>query len=244
MVKQGTRLMIVLSILLMVSVASAQEAVKLAYGDIARGEITNSTFELEYVFAGQAGDIVVIEIAGDAESYSDAIEPMLFVIDPNGTQIIESEDGLPLKIATVSLVLPEDGAYTIIATREDGRSGEDEGNFILRLMQPQALLPGEVIEGRVDGETGNQYYVVVGEEAPTIHFRMNTAVRFAPQFTIRDAANYEDLLAYYVALTTASSGSISIANGEFYLVGVEYEKSDLLIYDEIEATYSVMLEDE
>lgn len=233
-------LFVVVCMLFVTSIASAQ-GTTLVYGDVVQGEITNSVFETEYVFEGKAGDVVVIEIAGDAESYSDAIEPVVFVLDPSGTQIIASEDGVPLKIATVSLVLPQDGAYTIIATREDGRSGDDEGNYILRLMQPLALLPGEAVEGRVDGQVGNQYYLVVGQEPVTIDFQMTAAVRFAPQFTVRSAANYEDLLAYYVSLTTDSSGSISLSGNETYLIGVEYEKSDLLIYDDIEATFTVML---
>lgn len=90
----------------------------------------NRKFDL-YTFTGQAGQTVNISM----ERLTGTLDPVLFLIDPNGVQIAQNDDAA--RDTTNSLIsgftLSEDGQYIIIATHFGGTFGVTAGDYRLTL---------------------------------------------------------------------------------------------------------------
>ena len=98
-----------------------------------------NTFDL-YSFQGATGETVTIRMSAGAKT----LDTALYLISPGGNEIASNDDGdLALldagAFATDSIIssftLPENGPYTIIATRYAGRYGGTIGSYSLTLSQ-------------------------------------------------------------------------------------------------------------
>ncbi|NWF70654.1 MAG: pre-peptidase C-terminal domain-containing protein [Chloroflexi bacterium] len=146
----------------------ADDATPIAYGETAEGEITNRTFAEEYVFEGNAGDIVTISMVDT--SRQGTLDPLVILIGQNGREIARNDDhtegDLPnaLDSQITEFELPEDGVYLIIATRFQGANGSSTGDYELTLdaevSEPTPDAPE--IEGEVlldeEGNLTNRAY--------------------------------------------------------------------------------------
>lgn len=103
----------------------------LQYGATVTGTIAGDTIAFNYTFSGSAGDVVTIRM----NSVSNALDPLLILLDPAGNTLIENDDdpdGI-FDSLIADFELPGDGVYTIIATRFQGELGSSEGDFELIL---------------------------------------------------------------------------------------------------------------
>jgi hypothetical protein len=93
-------------------------------GTIAAGDPTP-----EYTFTGTAGDIVRIELN------STDFDPLVRLINPNGSQLAANDDALGQDSLLDRIVLPESGTYTVIVDGFRGVTGRREisGGFALTL---------------------------------------------------------------------------------------------------------------
>ncbi|MBL8153866.1 MAG: PPC domain-containing protein [Anaerolineae bacterium] len=111
--------------------AQIENAQVLTSDQTATGSIRlNRKFDL-YTFTGQAGQTVNISM----ERLTGTLDPVLFLIDPNGVQIAQNDDAA--RDTTNSLIsgftLSEDGQYIIIATHFGGTFGVTAGDYRLTL---------------------------------------------------------------------------------------------------------------
>jgi hypothetical protein len=112
--------------------ASQIESAQVLAGDqTVTGSIRlNRKFDL-YTFTGRAGQTVNISM----ERLTGTLDPVLFLIDPNGVQIAQNDDAA--RDTTNSLIsgftLSEDGQYIIIATHFGGTFGVTAGDYRLTL---------------------------------------------------------------------------------------------------------------
>lgn len=153
------------------------------------GEITNESFAQDYVYKGSADEVVVIILA-PVDVLADYDQPALVVADSSGNQLINDDSYGTL---TVALELPEDGVYTITATRADGAEGLSVGEYTLTLLKPQEMALGDTVEGRIDNESAH-YYVYRGTEDFILVYNRDGA--FAPQVslaTIGDDGNLTEV---------------------------------------------------
>lgn len=114
-----------LVVCLMMALASvqAQEDTIINPGDTVNGTITaDSTGQARYVFGGTAGAEVVITMS------SNDFDAYLVLIDFNGNTVREDDDSGGRLNAQITVTIPEDGAYTIIATSL--RAYRSEGQFV------------------------------------------------------------------------------------------------------------------
>ncbi|HEY9645912.1 MAG TPA: PPC domain-containing protein [Chroococcidiopsis sp.] len=85
----------------------------------------NSLYD-EYSFDGQEGQTVTITLS------SDDFDPYLVLISPEGEVLAQNDDVSPDNFSSeISLTLPADGTYTVIANGYDSSS---QGNYVLEVV--------------------------------------------------------------------------------------------------------------
>ncbi|PJF20998.1 MAG: hypothetical protein CUN56_13330, partial [Phototrophicales bacterium] len=124
------RKLMILFILLITTTLSAQES--LSYGETVNGVITNQMPEVFYTFQGSRGDTIAIEM----QAVESELDSFLRLLLPDGTEYASDDDGAGnLNALLAPIFLPEDGIYTIVATRCCGDFGNSEGAYQLTLKQ-------------------------------------------------------------------------------------------------------------
>lgn len=141
----------------MVSSVLSQDGESLSYGESATGEITNRHFEIEYEFEAQAGDVVVMTMTpADTDAFR---TPGILLLNEEYDVVGEAFD-------TYSVTLFHDaqasGVYYILATRNDGRSGEGVGQFSLQLSRAPVLQNGQDLCEGATSESDKHYAVRAG----------------------------------------------------------------------------------
>jgi hypothetical protein len=110
-------------------------AERFAPGDRPQGELSDERWWAAYQFEGQAGQVVTVRMdALSVRTQVYTLEPYVILLTPDGRYLVESSDYLYEPFAQVqNITLPEDGLYTVIATRYMGAEGISQGEFRLRL---------------------------------------------------------------------------------------------------------------
>jgi hypothetical protein len=157
------RILVLVFVLFTLIIAStavqAQEGATIAYGDVVRGQITNRRFEVVYNFEGNARDVVIIEMKA-VDVRGKLTNPALLLLNASGDTIADTSRNIVFLNTTLAIQLPRDGAYTVIATRAQGRTGKSEGEFTLELIKPDTLAPGSSVSDRISNRSRSNYYVV------------------------------------------------------------------------------------
>ncbi|MBZ0240173.1 MAG: pre-peptidase C-terminal domain-containing protein, partial [Cutibacterium acnes] len=105
----------------------------IALGETVSGTINDDTYEIRFNFTGGAGDVVTIDMNA-AESELDSL---LILLGPDGRELTQNDDvnDSTRDSRISSYVLPQDGAYTIVATRYEQQDGDTQGRFTLTLTE-------------------------------------------------------------------------------------------------------------
>ena len=161
----------------------------LTYGDTVRGNISNTNASQRYQFRGGAGDVVTFSMAnvnGDLDAY-------LLLVDTSGNLIAEDNDSGQATNAQMTVTLPNDGDYFIIATRNGQAEGLTAGEFVLAVtssasppVSADAVLPedyeafpildyGDSVTGRITDVVFQELYVFYGDEGDTVSITMAAA---------------------------------------------------------------------
>jgi thiol-disulfide isomerase/thioredoxin len=110
-----------------VEIQPVEESEALSYDGPVAGTITSDNVQQAYAFAGRAGDVVSVRM--DARQ---PLEPYVVLLTPEGDYLAESSDFLYETYAQVQdITLPEDGVYTVVATRYMGTDGISAGVYTL-----------------------------------------------------------------------------------------------------------------
>lgn len=131
----------------------------ISYGDVVNGEITDDNYEIEYTFQGKQSDVIIARLE-PIETFGDLDNPELILLRPNGRVLIDTTKAFNYGRAFLVGELPEDGEYTLIASRRDGRAGDSKGEFSLELLLPQLITEERSVSNEVSSDAGDQYYVV------------------------------------------------------------------------------------
>lgn len=162
----------------------------LVYGDTVQGLISSSLPSQQYRFRGSADDTVTFSMtttSGDLDAY-------LILADASGNLVAEDNDGGQDTNAQITVELPADGDYFIIATRRGQEQGLTSGEFVLALTssaEPQALdenttLPEDFVglptieyntsaTGRITDVVFQETYVFFGNAGDEIEITMEAA---------------------------------------------------------------------
>lgn len=154
------------------------EEQEIQIGESRQGRIDGETPAVPYRFSGVAGDSIVVRMSrteGDLSSY-------LIVLDENEQMLAEGGDGDGDGAAEVAYVLPAEGVYLIVATREGQAQGTTAGSFLLELSAGEAFAPllpadyaslpllayGDTVEGEISDAKFMDVYVFLGQEGDPI----------------------------------------------------------------------------
>jgi hypothetical protein len=213
------------------------DAEKIEYGTIVTGEITNREFEIPYLFDGEEDDVIVIEMK-QADFLNDLNSPSLILLDAD-FDVIASTYGYSSTVLALSL--PEDGEYTILATRADGRSGDSVGEYILSLNKPTPMAPFEIAEDDITTEETDYFLVSGYSEFSIIYTRVNG--EFAPQITINiisDEGDLEELA--YLAGDKLAGGTLSIDEREEVFIITVAEPLFSFYFEDVRTDYTLALQ--
>jgi hypothetical protein len=153
-------LVIALAIFMAVSAvaAQAQEEETIDFGQKLKGELTNRAFEVPYIFNGKANDTVIIQMAA-ADTTSRMANPSLIVLNSNN-DVVVSNQVIQFRTATLIFQVPQDDKYTILATRDKGRSGTSQGEYTLELIKPAALVLDTPVKEEITNRGRSNYYLI------------------------------------------------------------------------------------
>jgi len=159
----------------------------LAYGDKAQGDLNNDTPYVAYQFVAQAGDIVGIQV----NALSGTLDPQVVLFSPNGAEIALNDDD-PLGGFNAYLrdfPIPENGIYTIWATRFNRDQGTSEGRFEILLervgggavttpvpISENTIAIGDSINGEITNQHFARLYTFSGTEGQIVTFTMRANV--------------------------------------------------------------------
>ncbi len=141
-----TALLVVFSLMLLPGMtALAQgEATPVSVGVPTEGEITAEQPEVLYTLEGSAGDVIVITMTASRQGLDSYLE----LVRPDGSIAVSDDDsGGSLNSLIGPYALPEDGTYTIRATRFGRQEGGSSGPFTLLVSEAaiQPLTPNEAV---------------------------------------------------------------------------------------------------
>ncbi len=157
------------------------EILPVVYGDTVTGTLDDARYEGLYTFEGAAGDVVTIDlrrIEGD-------LDTSLRLLDADGREVALNDDigGDSSDARIESLVLPEDGSYTIVATRFQGEFGSSSGTYELALTLVLAgsdlagpggapIAYGSTVRGLVDDSRLETRYTFFGARNDVVTITM------------------------------------------------------------------------
>jgi hypothetical protein len=151
------------------------------------GTLDRRNFDFWFTFEAEANQIIGIEM----KAKSGDLDPFLRLLNSAGDILIENDDdpeGSNRDAYIRDFVLPEDGQYTIIATRFQRGQGSTTGDFTLIVAQ-SAVLPdvtmmptategvpllasGDILEGTLDDDTPLFEYVFEVDSAAIIEIEL------------------------------------------------------------------------
>jgi hypothetical protein len=148
------------------STVAAQDATPIEYGQTVEGTVDNSTYEVEYTFTGSAGDLVAITMNRlDTDSQIDAA-----LVLRKGSFLVATNDDFSYPLSLIVVQLPDDGDYTILATRSGGATGSTEGDFYLKVELVEPLASGSTVEATLFSDYEKQvpsvFYLAPEEDGP------------------------------------------------------------------------------
>jgi hypothetical protein len=122
-------LCLIISLLLTVPL-SAQEDLPVSdsinYDDMVSDTLTARSFWDWWLLQAAEGDEIVAEMTGEQ-----GLEPLLGILDPNGTLVARSIDGEVDGTIRLEFTAPQTGEYTIVATRVGNEHGTSLGPYSL-----------------------------------------------------------------------------------------------------------------
>jgi hypothetical protein len=161
-------LMLALVALPVIALAQRSEGGTINYGDTVQGEITTDTYEFAYTFDGAAGDVVVINMTAiNLPVDGPRLDSFLELRGPDGATLRSNDDYFSLDSQIGPFLLPEDGAYTIVATRFMRDEGPSTGEFELALARVELapIATGETFTVELGDSNRNAYFAYTAAEA-------------------------------------------------------------------------------
>lgn len=214
----------------------AQDAI--TAGEPAKGELTEKDYAVEYTYEGKADEVIIVTLA-PVDTFGDLNNPSIVVRDASGTDLVRY-DGYGK--TTLVTQLPEDGTYTIVATRQDDAAGTSVGEFTVTVEQPKELAAGDSVDMNITSEETN-YFVYRGDADFVLSYAREG--EYAPEFTINTldtdvTPGSLDTVAV-VGGKLATQGTVGVIPGKtVYVIKVSQALFDFY-FDTVEAKYTLQL---
>jgi hypothetical protein len=178
-----TGVLLLLFILSVCGMADAQDKIPLEFGQWVSGEITGDQYETKYTFSGKTGQLVMGVMMADPDDSS--LDAFLILRNSDGDVLGQNDDVLD-GASLVVAKLPADGDYTLVATRYDGKNGDSEGKYEVRVDTVEPLTAGTKMTVSVNSPEEKRYpsFFMVAPES-------NESTRFV--FSVPAGSRYPQL---------------------------------------------------
>lgn len=170
------RLLLLTCLLLCASPLHAQDPISITYGSTVSDNLSNAVPRLVYAFDGLRGEVVSINLSVTQGN----LDPVLSVVDANGTTIIQFDDGAGSNTPALnSLRIPQSGPYFIVVGRFGYALGTTSGSFDLRIerigvssVSGTMLRYGDQIINRIGDMEPQLYYSFQAQRGDIVNVRM------------------------------------------------------------------------
>ena len=202
----------------------AQEGkLPLTVGVPVEGEISQDQTEVFYSFEGTAGDVIAISMTATMPMLDSYLELLL----PDGSSaMVDDDSGGNLNSLLGPYFLPQDGTYTVRATRFGQAEGGSTGPYSLLLstVNPLALALNEGVTMELGPDQPFAFFTFEGAEAGQIYELLGTSVAEggSASFTVsmRDAAGTLMNQSYGQAGSNALLAPLNLQANQRYAVSV------------------------
>lgn len=240
-------MILMLSAMMRVGSTAAQEApVPLTLDEFVEGTLTETDFEDTYTFAGEAGQLILIEMLPKPGTFD--IDGYLSLADADGNVLAENDD-FNFPLALVVAELPAGGDYTIRATRSGFSAGSTVGEYILRARAVEPLAAGTTVEATItsdlEADLPSLFVLRPAESGPVrLIFRQTVGDLYAALRVSRwqnnsfsaDLANLENTRRVAEAALT-----VELEAGGFYILSITRSFTSF-VFEVVEATVSLTVE--
>jgi hypothetical protein len=226
------KVLLALTLLSMMALPAWAQDTALEFGAPVTGEISDREFEFEYSFTGSEGQIISLEMSPGENS---ELDPEVYLYSTDN-ELLAANDDFSYPTARIYYMLPADGEYLIVATRNEGRSGTTTGEFVLDVSVIEAVAPGSTVEAVYSTDfftaTPTVYLLApIEDQTVTLTYSQDLEevygsirVQGVPDWSIDpEYGFYEDFL--YIsntAISTQGSVTLNLTGGRLYLVRVEF----------------------
>ncbi len=160
-----------------------QQIEHIEYSQSIQGQLTSDELSKDYVFTGQAGDVVVItENSDDFDSY-------LHLLDSTGNELTSNDDsGSSLNSMIGPYTLPNSGNYTIRATSLDGTVS---GSFTLTLNKTEvtAMSYNEPVEVNFTPNAQAKYFTFEGTSGDLVSISVDSGSSIDTSLSLTNSYN-------------------------------------------------------
>lgn len=220
--------------------AQAQEPDVIEYGETVTGEITNQNFEIPYEFRGKQNDVIIIELE-PIDPFGELDSPALLLLDAENDIVADTSELFTVGSTKLAVELPVNGTYALIATRSDGRAGDDVGEFMLRLLLLPELTEGAQAEGTIGTDLPPNYYAIRQTDGVFTLSYEKINGEFSPEISVNQIENsgLTDLIS--LSGDGLEYGQIRLPSaGGLYVIAVEEALFDFS-FEEENAEYTLSL---
>lgn len=219
------------------------------FGDTVTGELTTERPSANYLFSGEAGQLVTIAMQ------SEDFDPFIALLGPDGTELVIDDDSAGNFNAQITgFTLPAAGEYTIVATTftQYYNNIPAEGAFTLSVesgLAGDGLVYGDSVEGSYANAAAPDSYLFEGRAGDVVTIAL-ASEDFDPLIILlapdgdeltRDDDSGDGLNALIAEFELPESGVYTILAGSFnndangtpltgsYMLSLEGEASDVVI---------------
>jgi hypothetical protein len=161
------------------SCATTSPGQPIEYGQMLAGTINDSRFMQAYLFDGNAGDQLIVNM-----SYVgvDTLDSYVFLFGPNGNILDSDDDSGSDHNSQLEVILPVNGMYRLVLTRCGQREGDSYGDFTASIelvfsLPSKAEQAAEALYSILgDGINETSQVYVIGPVEPGTVIRENTPI--------------------------------------------------------------------
>ncbi|MGJ3237604.1 MAG: PPC domain-containing protein [Anaerolineae bacterium] len=207
------------------------------------GSLTVNDWRVRYTFIGNAGDALTVEMNSNTAN----LDPYLILLDEGGNRLSDNDNvSADSNNARISnYVLPRDGTYTVLATRQGEAEGDTTGAYQLNFRRlPDEyydvdngiflipLIPDTNVIGQIDADTPFETYTFGASNGDVITVEMNSTSGTLDSYLILVNRQTRTIIAENDDTPDrdsrdASLNSILITEeGEYILIATRYQGVD------------------
>jgi hypothetical protein len=224
----------------MLTFAAQAQDETIAYGETINGTISDQNFEIAYTFSGGESDVIVAELES-VDALGELERPILLLVNSQNEILGDTAETFSYQSALLAAELPAEETYTLLVTRENGRAGDDVGDFTLRLLLAPEIVAGRVVEDSSGTDAPKDYFVARQSGSPATLVYHKVDGDFAPEIAVHRIE--EGALTPVISMSGSelADGQVTLpSSGSLYVISVGEAPFDFSFGD-LKVTYELSI---